>query len=429
MNDEPTTLLLNDFNAHGTTRARHRGRWMEVEHGIPGETVTVEVLGQKRQIGRIIDLVEAAPDRAFPPCEYYREWKCGGCQWQHITYPGQLRRKRALVKDSMRRAGLDLKVTSTHSLNDPWRYRSTAGISLGKAAGFRRHGSLAIVPIRDCLISHPLIGQLMAALNDRIAAGTLPDFRGRVRLDVRLGEWPEGERLQMLVRPDEQKPPDPGDVAILLSQLGTLTETGGVSLLQSDGTVEIVSGDRFTTVTVAGKPVSLTAGSFFQTNLELLPQLIARLQQEAAPLEGKHIADLYAGVGLFGLFLAQGAAQVTMIESDPLAVEAGRRTAELWGASNVRVIEADVDEGLDPDHHYDVVIVDPPRTGLDDEVRRTLTATQPPLILYVSCLPQSLARDLVELVAAGYHVEYLELFDFYPQTYHVELLAVLRLQV
>jgi tRNA/tmRNA/rRNA uracil-C5-methylase (TrmA/RlmC/RlmD family) len=76
-----------------------------------------------------------------------------------------------------------------------------------------------------------------------------------------------------------------------------------------------------------------------------------------------------------------------------------------------------------------VVIVDPPRTGLDDEVRRTLMATQPPLILYVSCLPQSLARDLVELVAAGYHVEYLELFDFYPQTYHVELLAVLRLQV
>jgi hypothetical protein len=191
-----------------------------------------------------------------------------------------------------------------------------------------------------------LIGQLMAALNDRIAAGALPDFRGRVRLDVRLGEWPEENGCKFWCARTSRNRPTNG-TSRSCSLLPTLPEIGGVSLLQSDGTVELVSGARFTTVTVAGKPVSLTAGSFFQTNLELLPQLIARLQQEAAPLEGKRIADLYAGVGLFGLFLAEGAAQVTMIESDPLAVEAGRRTAE-WGATNVRVIEADVDEGWTP---------------------------------------------------------------------------------
>ena len=153
--DTLLTVTLSEFDDHGTTRARVGNHWLEVEHGVPGETVKIELMGKKRQRGRIVDLIKPANDRTFPPCEYYREWKCGGCQWQHISYRSQLRRKRRGVEATMKRAGLDQRVTATFSLIEPWRYRTTAGIALGKHAGFRRHGSLAIVPIEDCLISHP----------------------------------------------------------------------------------------------------------------------------------------------------------------------------------------------------------------------------------------------------------------------------------
>jgi 23S rRNA (uracil-5-)-methyltransferase RumA len=421
--DAIITVSLTEFDDHGTTRAKVGNRWVEVEHGIPGETVKIELMGKKRQRGRIVDLVKPANDRVFPPCEYYREWKCGGCQWQHVSYRSQLRRKRRGVEATMKRAGLDARVTATYSLGDPWRYRSTAGIALGKHAGFRRHGSLAIVPIEDCPISHPLIGELMAILNKRLETGDLPDFRGRVRLDVRLADGPV---LQVLVRPADDHPPAPSDLEILTEMLTHLKDIASVSMMSPDGDLVVVSGDPFGQTTVAGRPVYLHAGSFFQTNLELLPELIGRLQQEAAPLEGKRVADVYGGVGVFGLFLAEHASEVLVVESDPLAEEACRRTAASWGLENVHFRAEEAESALRDASGLDVVVVDPPRTGLSETIIEALIELQPATILYISCLAQSLARDLRVLTAEAYTVEDLEVFDFYPQTYHVEILTVLR---
>ena len=421
--DDILTVTLSEFDDHGTTRARVGNRWLEVEHGIPGETVKIELMGTKRQRGRIVDLVKTGGDRVFPPCEYYREWKCGGCQWQHLSYRSQLRRKRRSVEGAMKRVGLDERVTATYSLNEPWHYRSTAGIALGKHAGFRRHGSLAIVPIEDCPISHSLIGTLMATLNRRITAGDLPDFRGRVRLDVRLADGPV---LQVLVRPADDHPPASGDLDVLLDVLRQLEDIASVSIVTEEGEIEVLTGDAFGQTTVAGRPVFLHAGSFFQTNLQLLPELIGRLRTEAGPLEGKRVADVYGGVGIFGLFLAEGAAQVRVVESDPLAEEACRRTAEAWGLHNVEFQAEEAETALLSAGGFDVVVLDPPRTGLSETVIESLIELQPGTILYVSCLAQSLARDLRVLTAEGYEIEHLEVFDFYPQTYHVEILAVLR---
>jgi 23S rRNA (uracil1939-C5)-methyltransferase len=446
------TFRLGGFDSHGTTRARYRGRWIEVEHGIPGETVLARAVGGRRLRGRILEVLESAPDRVEPPCVYFREWSCGGCQWQQISYQGQVERKREVVETAMREADLPLSVTAVHTLADPWRYRSTAGISLGRRAGFRRHGSLAIVPIRDCPISHPLIGRLMAALNERLEAGALPDFRGRVRLEVRVAGPPEAERLQVLIRPTEEgSRPNYAHLETLTDTLLALEEVGAVSVQQSDGSIRSVHGELFAPTEVAGRPVMLSATSFFQTNLRLLPQLIGRLQEEVTgvprgdaaavarerplperPLRSEptsnklRVADVYGGVGIFGLFLAGSADEVAIVESDPLAVEAGRLTVEQWNLTNVRFAQAPAENAL-PGERYDVVVVDPPRSGLAPPVATALVEMQPQLLLYISCLAQSLARDLHVFLAAGYHVEHLELFDFYPQTYHVELLAVLRL--
>ena len=425
---EPIQLLtLDRFDRHGTTQARANDEWVSVEHGIPGEQVRAEIIGGKRPRARILEIIEAAPDRVEAPCPYFRDWACGGCQWQHISYEGQIERKREAVNTAMRRAHLSVTVTAVHTLNDPWRYRSTAGISLGKAAGFRRHGSLAIVPIRDCPISHPLIGALMASLNDALDAGRLPNFRGRLRLDVRVAEGDDTARLQVLVRATErEKLPASEELAHVFDVLQSLEHVQGIALQADDGSIQVVSGDLLAPTILMNRRVYLGAASFFQTNLRLLPTLIARLQQEAAPLQGKTVADVYGGVGLFGLYLAGEAERVLVIESDQLAVDAGERTRSAWGAGNVEFVTERAETAREHIEQAYVVVVDPPRSGLAPAVIQGFLESGPPLLLYVSCLAESLARDLVDLLEAGYTLEHLELFDFYPQTYHVELLAVLR---
>lgn len=415
------TLHLGSFDRHGTTRARYENHWIEVEHGIPGEMVVAEIMGTRRRRGKILEVRQPAPDRVWPPCEYFRDWACGGCQWQMISYEGQLERKREHINALMQGAGLELEVTATHALDDPWRYRSTAGIALGRNAGFRRQASLAIVPIRDCPISDLVIGRLMAQLNDDINSGAIPDYRGRVRVDVRVAD--DG-RLQTMIRPGEDAAPDT-DTAPLAAFLSALDDAEGVAVERADGSVEVVSGELFTPVTVKGRSIYLTAASFFQTNLRLLPELIDRICEEASPLKGRRLADVYGGVGMFGLFLADGGAQVTVIESDPLAIEAGRKTAAEWGLTTIEFLAEDAASGLG-DRRDEVVVVDPPRSGLAPLVIDALVEDPPEVLLYVSCLPQSLARDLVPLTQAGFRVEHLELFDFYPQTFHSEALAVLR---
>ncbi|GAC1443888.1 MAG: 23S rRNA (uracil(1939)-C(5))-methyltransferase RlmD [Chloroflexota bacterium] len=431
MEEQPlhiATLTLGAFDGHGTTRTRYFGRLIEVEHGLPDEKVRAEILGNKRPRGRIVEVLKASPERVSAPCPYFRDWACGGCQWQHISYSAQLDFKRAEVEEAMRKAGLDLIVTATHTLEDPWRYRSSAGIALGKSAGFRRHGSLAIVPIRDCPISHSLIGEVMARLNDLLESTRIPDFRGRVRIDVRVTHSSEGDRLQALVRPHREHLPVEEDLKALTAALLQMGEFESVSIEKRDGSIDTLSGNLFGQVLISGSPVALTAASFFQTNLELLPTLITRMQEEAGTLAGKRVIDLYGGVGIFGLFLGRDALNVTIVESDAQAVSAGEKTAKLWGLSNTRFLTMRAEENLEELVAYDVVVLDPPRAGLSPQVLESLVASRPSLILYVSCLAESLARDLHSLLQEGYTVDHLELFDFYPQTYHVELLAVLRLQ-
>jgi 23S rRNA (uracil1939-C5)-methyltransferase len=423
--NEPVELRLGGFDSHGTTRARVGKRWVEVEHGIPGERVRARVTGGRRPQGKIVEILEAAPDRVEPPCPYFVEWSCGGCQWQQIAYDGQVERKRAAVDKEMLEAGIPVRVRAVHT-GSPWRYRTTAGIALGRHAGFRRHGSLAIVPMHDCPISHPLIGALCDLLNNAIEARSLPDFRGRVRLDVRLLHDAQDDGLQVLIRPDNERRPLGEELEVLVDLLRDAPGVAALSLVRLSGEIEPVTGELFGRTEIAGRSVQLAAGSFFQTNIELLNRLIARLGEEIGDLRGKRMADVYGGVGLFGLLLGGTARDVAIIESDPLAIAAGERTAADWGVSNARFIQGRAEDVLEGDGPYDVVILDPPRTGLSEQAAGILIGHGPRTILYVSCLGKSLARDLTVLAGAGYEVQSLELFDFYPQTYHVELLAVLR---
>jgi tRNA/tmRNA/rRNA uracil-C5-methylase (TrmA/RlmC/RlmD family) len=170
----------------------------------------------------------------------------------------------------------------------------------------------------------------------------------------------------------------------------------------------------------------LPAGAFFQTNLEMVPRVQQRMREVLRGRRIRGAADVYGGIGTFGLPLAGSVERMTIIELDAQAAEAARATAVSWGLENVDVLSAHAERALPALPALDLIIVDPPRSGLGEPVTTALLENGVPLIFYVSCAPGSLARDLAHLEAGGYRVASLEMFDFYPQTYHVESLAILE---
>jgi 23S rRNA (uracil1939-C5)-methyltransferase len=171
--------------------------------------------------------------------------------------------------------------------------------------------------------------------------------------------------------------------------------------------------------------MTLPAGSFFQTNLVMVPRVLERVTALLAETRPSLMADIYGGVGTFGLPLASQVGTMILLELDSLAIEAARSTARAWRLTNVEFISRHAERALAELPSLDAAIVDPPRSGLGTAVSDALLENGVPLLFYVSCSPPSLARDLAHLTS-GYRVESLDMFDFYPQTYHVESLAVLR---
>jgi 23S rRNA (uracil1939-C5)-methyltransferase len=423
---QEAVLFVEAFDTHGTARARFKNRWIEVEHGIPGETVRALVHGRRRMWAKIIEVINPAPERVAAPCSYFHQG-CGGCQWQMIAYQSQVARKRAQIDTEMAAAGLSLRVSEMYEMSEPWRYRYTAGISLGRQAGFRRHGSQSIVGLNDCLISHPLIGALMAHLNHAIDAGTIPNYRGQVTLDTQISGKPGAESLHVAIRPTPGADLDfHVDIMPLADVLAAFEPVVGVCYRRGEESLQQLRGEPFATLEVIDRSFVVTAATFFQTNMALLPHLIKRLVESAHPTANDVVVDVYGGIGLFGLFLAPHVGRVIEIELDPVAVEAAQRSAALQRLDNVEFLTGTAETLLARVGQADTIIVDPPRTGLSPKVIAAIQRCQPRRILYVSCLARSLARDITDLVAAGYRPTHLDAFDFYPQTYHVELFTVLQ---
>jgi len=429
---EEVVLTVESMAHKGAALGRLDGRVGLVDYAIPGEEVRVSIRQGKRDYfaGDAVEVLRAAPERITPPCPYFGP--CGGCQWQHIDYPAQLAFKRGVVEEQLRRiGGLDLTVQAVHS-DTPWAYRHSAAIALGRAAGFRSRYTRWEIEIDHCLISHPLISALMNDLNGLIAREEIVNFRGKLWLEVKVIH-PTGDvaapAIQAVLKgiagvDPEGKP----DIEQALTRIAALPGVWSLAFRRVKGGTETVKGPLNGTVLVADRLYQLPAGSFFQTNLGLLPQLLARVEALAAPFRGGTIADLYCGAGLFALWLARDAPDTAIvgIEVDPLAIAAAEETARRWGVENCRFVARPAEKALHELPEVDLVIVDPPRSGLEEKLLRSLIARGPEGFIYVSCEPSTLARDLAILVAEGYTVESVEMFDFFPQTYHVESLAFLR---
>ena len=425
---EPVAVTLTGMAHRGPAVGRIDGKVVFAFYGIPGERVKVQLeRGRKKYLeAHVVDVLDPSPDRVAPICTYYGS--CGGCQWQHMDYSAQVRLKQQVVEEHFTRIGKQtVAVDAVHTPSFPWEYRYGCEIALSREAGFRQRGSRRVVEVEHCAISHPLISKLLATLNEMIRDGRIPDLWGKNWVETRVIPQGGAAKLALILEGvrnvDLDAEPELGAV---LDALTTIPEAMSVSYRTPSGAVEPFAGPAMVGIEIMGKTIQFPPGAFFQASVEMLPLAISRMRTLAAVQQSETVLDLYCGVGIFGLFMAADARHVIGIEVDKQAIEAARQTAGQWGLQNIDFRGLPAEKVTDDLPDVDVAIVDPPRTGMDPRVLHAVAGSAPSRIVYLSCEPSTLARDTALLHEEGYRVERLELFDFFPQTYHIESLALFR---
>ena len=335
---ERVDTQLGRFAADGGIDVELGGRRARVEGGIPTETVRLALTGRRdRPQASVISVLQAAPERATPRCPVVEV--CGGCEWQHLTQDGQLKHKAAIVRRLLaaQRLPSGTRIDAIHPMPEPWGYRIRAQIALGPEAGFRMRRAKQIVGLRACPVVHPTIARLLEDLNRLLRLRQLPDYRGRALLHAQVVGDEAAPRLQLLLEGVDglRLAPD-AELRAIAETLLALRGVESVGMLGGAGEVVTLAGPDMGWLRLRGRELALPAGSFFQSNWSLLPALLERVLELAAIQPGDVAADIYGGVGLFGLFMAAAGARVTSIEIDPRAVAAARLTAAAWGSTNAR---------------------------------------------------------------------------------------------
>jgi 23S rRNA (uracil1939-C5)-methyltransferase len=378
----PISLTIEKLIPGGEGLARHDGRVVFVPGVLPGEEVVVEITEAKKDFARarVIEIQVPSPDRVAPACPV--AGTCGGCDWLHIDPAAQARQKIELVRDSLRRmAGLDWPGLEIET-GSPFGYRNRiqAHTDGSGSFGFLERGGHGFVPVTTCPVAH-------ASLQPLLAGGTLSRQTDR------------------------------------LLAFGYTDASGNPHFAREDK-----NPNAEINIAILGKKIRFPLKGFFQSNVEMMEKLIPYALDGLA---GKVALDLYAGVGLFGAFLKDHFDRVVCVEFNRAALRYAKQNVA--GDDNeflAEPVEHVVDLRGNPlaQERADAAVIDPPREGLDKAVRAWLRDKPVTNLVYVSCNPVTLARDLKDLLAGPYELTDLRLFDFYPQTSHIEAVAKLRLK-
>jgi len=395
-----------------------RGKAVFVPFVLAGEKIEASITEEKPGFARAHaeKIIDPSPHRAQPPCPHFGH--CGGCHYQHATYDQQLEIKKDILRENLRRiAKLELECEIQMHPSPPWNYRNRSRLQVRThpefAAGYFRFASHELLPVEECPISSPLINRAIAALWQAGRAGKAVEGVREVEFFANADDTkllieflcaPEARRAAVRSWAEELSKAMPeiaGIVAFREPQKGVLEP------LLTVGAPDLI----YQTQTAAYR---VSAGAFFQTNRFLIDELVNLV---AANRSGSLALDLYAGVGLFSTALTSDIRHIISVESSQTA--AGDLQYNLPASG--KAVQATTEQYLSkPAQKPDLIVVDPPRSGLGEPVASALAKAGAPRLTYVSCDPATLARDLVPLQAAGYRVEELHLVDLFPQTYHLE---------
>ena len=383
------TLSLTSWGRLGEAMAEFDGHNVFVAGGIPGEKVVAEVIKVHRKYvsAKVVAVLEASPDRVEPPCPYYDE--CTGCQWQHLSYDAQLKTKREKVTDALQRVGdfANPPVSEVKPSPNEYGYRNHARFTINRegALGYVNRETRQFVRIDKCLLMHDGVNKLLEELQDNCGETT--------QLSIRASKYSGDFLVQpYMVHPD----------------------------------IRVTTGQKKYTESVDGHEFLVSSPSFFQVNVDQAAAAAGIVRDRLHLTQDDVLLDAYTGVGTFAILLASSVKQVIAVEESSAAVADAKQNA--GGLSNLEFVLGRTEDVLrrlpvTPA----VVVLDPPRSGCQPRALESLIEMAPSRVAYVSCDAETLGRDLKILCAGGYRLDEVAPLDMFPQTHHVECVALLFL--
>lgn len=438
-------LPIRKMGINGEGVGFYRKQVVFVAGGIPGEYLQVKVTQVKKRhaLAEVVKRLKPSSHRMDPPCPVYGE--CGGCQIQHMQYAMQLRLKRELVEEAFSRyTEVDsLPLEETRGMENPWDYRNKAQLPLKREQGrvmmgMFRADTHKLVDLSGCPVQHPALNRTLEQVRKLLQATDTPIYderrhRGSIRHVMARVSFATGEIQVALISRTPTLPRE----AELIEGIRRLPGVASIVLQHNPRRTSLVMGTKTRLLwgkekieeRLGGRIYALSAPSFFQLNPTQTEKLYEEVRWAAALTGTETVVDAYCGAGTIGLWLADDAARVVGMDTIPEAVADARHNARLNGIKQAEyhVGKAEVllpqwgQEGFIPD----VVVVDPPRTGLGEGLLRYLIKAPVKRLVYVSCNPSTLAKDCNRLTRSGYRVKRIVPFDMFPQTAHVETCTLL----
>jgi 23S rRNA (uracil1939-C5)-methyltransferase len=421
----PTLLVTIEKPVYGGAfLARQEGKAIFTPLTLPGEQARVRIADDRRgyAFAEVDEIVSAAPCRVAPRCPHFGP--CGGCHYQHADYTAQLEFKQAILRETLERAGVQPPAEIAVLAAEPWGYRNRIRVAFDAAGnpGYRGRRSHAVIPISECPIAAPVLVKATLAAAEYFRRNRPAQRPAEVSLFC-----------------------DPGEATLLATIVtGNPANAGAEDFAHAlREQVPALAGVEFASEGLAGRQPRTVArwgaesllyrttgfdyrvdhGAFFQVNRLLVDALVDGVTAGRA---GRLAWDLFAGVGLYARRLAGGFERVAAVESASAAIPALEANLRGTAAAAVPATALQFLETSRKKERPDLIVVDPPRTGLGAEIAARLADVAAPALVYVSCDPATLARDLHALLAAGYAIEKLTLADLFPQTFHIESVVELR---
>lgn len=443
-------VYVEDLTHDGSGVAKVDGYPLFIPGALPGEEADIQVIKPMKKYGfaKLINVTKASPDRVDPPCHVF--WDCGGCQLQHLSYEAQLVQKQKTVRDVMERIGKlpHVPVHPVKGMDNPWRYRNKSQIPFSEqegkvVSGFYKSRTHHIVDTDVCIIQGEEADELMSTLKHELHTMGVEAYderthRGMLRHLIVRKARATGELMVVLVTRSKKFPQKEDAIALIKKAVPNVTSimqnvnSQKTNVIFGNETI-LLHGKSFIVDTIGDVKFEISARSFYQVNSEQTEVLYDQALEYAQLTGNESVIDAYCGIGSISLFLAQQAKEVYGVEIVPQAIEDAKRNAELNGIDNAHFeagpAEVVIPKWYEQGKRFDVLVVDPPRKGCDEKLLETILKYKPKRIVYVSCNPATLARDLRILEDGGYRTKEVQPVDMFPHSSHVEAVTWLELDL
>lgn len=447
---EHLTLKIKRLDINGAGIGFYQKTIVFVANALPSEEVDVEItaIATRYLTAKLLKIKRPSPERVIPPCPFF--YDCGGCQLQHLSYRGQLNYKADLISQSLNKYRptdyQKIQIRPTIGMETPYEYRNKAQFQVRKIdekviAGLYRADSHEVIDLPTCMVQRPLTMKAMLTVVDLLEKHDVPIYdetkQSGIVKTIMVRESFDAGKLQVTFITNSPKLPKKqaviSELQALVPEVTSIMQNinpGKTSLVWGDKTVPL-AGDTVITETLDGIAFDLSPRAFFQLNPEQTSKLYQEARNALDLTQNETVIDAYCGVGTIGLSLADIAKEVRGMDVIDEAIEDAKENAKRAGLTNTHyetgTAEDLIPKWLKAGFKADAMVVDPPRTGLDDTLIKTILNYQPKKLVYISCNPSTLAKDLVQLTLK-YKVHYIQSIDLFPQTARCEAIVKLTLR-